>query len=109
VQKYCSITNHMWVGYWLLMNGQFWASLPDAHKKVVSDTFDAQALEQRKANQKLDSSLEAKLKGQGLQFATPDTTPFQKALTQAGFYKTWKEKLGAPLWSALESVTGQLA
>jgi TRAP-type C4-dicarboxylate transport system substrate-binding protein len=103
------MTNHMWVGYWLLMNGQFWASLPDAHKKVVSDTFDAQALEQRKANQKLDSSLEAKLKGQGLQFATPDTTAFQKALTEAGFYKTWKEKLGAPLWSALESVTGQLA
>ncbi|HEX7748207.1 MAG TPA: TRAP transporter substrate-binding protein [Bordetella sp.] len=109
VQKYCSITNHMWVGYWLLMNGQFWASLPEAHKKVVSDTFDAQALQQRKDNQKLDSSLEAKLKGQGLEFATPDTTPFQKALTQSGFYKTWKDKFGAPLWAALESVTGQLA
>ena len=96
-------------GYWLLMNGQFWSSLPEAHKKVVADTFDAQALEQRKANQKLDSSLEATLKKQGLEFASPDTTPFQKALTQSGFYKTWKEKFGAPLWTALESVTGQLA
>lgn len=109
VQKYCSLTNHMWVGYWLLVNGSFWAGLPDEHKKVIADTLDAQALEQRKANQALDSSLEETLKKQGIEFAKPDTTPFQKALTQSGFYKTWKEKFGAPLWTALEAVTGPLA
>ncbi|KIG01898.1 TRAP transporter substrate-binding protein [Caballeronia concitans] len=109
VQKYCSLTNHMWVGYWLLVNGTFWASLPDDHKKVIADTLDAQALEQRKANQALDDSLEETLKKQGIVFAKPDTTAFQKALTQSGFYKTWKEKFGAPLWTALEGVTGPLA
>ncbi|HEY1610424.1 MAG TPA: TRAP transporter substrate-binding protein DctP, partial [Paraburkholderia sp.] len=109
VQKYCSLTNHMWVGYWLLVNGQFWASLPDEHKKIVADALDAQALEQRKANQALDASLEQTLKKQGIQFARPDTSAFQKALTQSGFYKTWKEKFGTPLWTALESVTGPLA
>jgi len=108
VQKYCSLTNHMWVGYWLLVNGQFWASLPDDHKKVIADTLDAQALEQRKANQALDTSLEETLKKQGMNFAKPDTTAFQKALSQFGFYKTWKEKFGTPLWTALESVTGPL-
>lgn len=109
VQKYCSLTNHMWVGYWLLMNGQFWAGLPDAHKKVVSEMLDAQALQQRKDNQKLESSLEATLKKQGLEFAKPDPAAFQKALAQSGFYKTWKGKFGAPLWAALESTTGPLA
>ena len=109
VQKYCSLTKHMWVGYWLLANGPFWASLPAEHKKLVADTLDAQALEQRKANQALDTSLEATLKKQGMQFATPDTTQFQKALTQSGFYKTWEAKFGTPLWTALESVTGKLA
>jgi len=109
VQKYCSLTNHMWVGYWLLVNGPFWASLPDAHKKVIAETLDAQALEQRPANQALDASLETTLKKQGMQFAKPDTTAFQKALTESGFYKTWKQKFGAPLWTALESVTGPLA
>jgi tripartite ATP-independent transporter DctP family solute receptor len=108
VQKYCSLTNHMWVGYWLLVNGQFWASLPDDHKKVIADTLDAQALEQRKANQALDSSLEETLKKQGMKFVKPDTTAFQKALSQSGFYKTWKDKFGTPLWTALESVTGPL-
>jgi tripartite ATP-independent transporter DctP family solute receptor len=109
VQKYCSLTNHMWVGYWLLVNGPFWTGLPEEHRKVIEDTFDAQALEQRAANQKLDASLEEVLKGQGMEFAKPDTAAFQAVLTKAGFYKTWKDKFGAPLWSALESVTGQLA
>jgi tripartite ATP-independent transporter DctP family solute receptor len=109
VQKYCSLTNHMWVGYWLLVNGQFWASLPDEHKKAVADALDGQALEQRKANQALDTALEATLKQQGMVFTTPDTTAFQKALSQSGFYKTWKQKFGMPLWSALESVTGPLS
>ena len=59
--------------------------------------------------QALDTSLEATLKKQGMQFASPDTTAFQKALTQSGFYKTWKGKFGTPLWAALESVTGPLA
>jgi tripartite ATP-independent transporter DctP family solute receptor len=109
VQKYCSLTNHMWVGYWLLVNGTFWTSLPEEHRKIIADTLDAQALEQRAANQKLDASLEEVLKTQGMEFAKPDTTAFQKVLTQSGFYKTWKDKFGAPLWSALESFTGPLA
>ena len=108
VQKYCSLTNHMWVGYWLLMNGPFWAGLPPEHQKIVSDTFDAQALEQRAANQKLDASLEEVLKKQNVEFIEPDIASFRAALTKAGFYKTWQGKFGTPLWSALESATGPL-
>jgi tripartite ATP-independent transporter DctP family solute receptor len=109
VQKYCSLTSHMWVGYWVLVNGAFWAGLPEEHRKIIADTFDAQAVIQRADNQKLDATLEEVLKGQGLQFATPDRAAFQAVLTAAGFYKTWQAKFGAPLWSALESVTGPLA
>ncbi len=109
VQKYCSLTNHMWVGYWLLMNGPFWAGLPPEHQKVVADTFDAQALEQRAANQKLDASLEEVLKKQGMEFESGDGACFRDKLAKSGFYKTWKAKFGAPLWSALESFTGPLA
>lgn len=109
VQKYCSLTNHMWVGYWLLANGTFWNSLPADHRKIIADTFDAQALEQRAANQKLDATLEKTLTGQGMKFTTPDNAAFKEVLTKSGFYKTWQAKFGAPLWSALESVTGPLA
>ena len=109
VQKYCSLTNHMWVGYWLLVNGAFWAGLPPEHQTAVAATFDAQALEQRLANQALDDSLEEVLKKGGMSFASPDRATFQAVLTKAGFYRTWQAKFGAPLWSALEGTTGPLA
>jgi tripartite ATP-independent transporter DctP family solute receptor len=109
VQKFCSLTNHMWVGYWMLVNGPFWAGLPADQRKIIADTFDAQALEERAANQKEDASLEEVLTRQGMQFARPDLAAFQAALTKSGFYKSWQAKFGPPLWEALESVTGPLA
>ncbi|MDQ2764493.1 MAG: TRAP transporter substrate-binding protein [Pseudomonadota bacterium] len=106
VQKYCSLTGHMWVGYWLLANGAFWNGMPANYRKIVEDTFNAQAQQQRAANQKLDSTLEAKLKQQGMEFATPDKALFQAALVKSGFYKTWQSKFTPQLWSALEKATG---
>lgn len=44
-----------------------------------------------------------------MEFTTPDTAAFQAVLTKSGFYKTWEDKFGAPLWSALEATTGKLA
>ena len=82
--------------------------MPADHQKIVADTFDAQALEQRTANQKLDASLEDVLKKQGMEFVKPDRGGVPAALTKSGFYKTWQGKFGAPLWAALEKVTGPL-
>jgi len=109
VQKYIAISDHMWVGYWMLANGSFWNSLPEDHRKIIADAFDAAALEQRAANLKLDGSLEETLKQQGLIFNTPDRAAFQETLTKSGFYQTWQAKFGPALWSALEKFTGPLA
>ncbi len=109
VQKYCSLTNHMWVGYWMIMNGNFWKRLPPNYQKAVSDAFNTEGEAQRIANAQLDNSLEAKLKSQGLTFNTPDIAAFKEKLVKAGYYKEWKGKFGAQLWSALEKYTGQLA
>jgi tripartite ATP-independent transporter DctP family solute receptor len=109
VQKYCSMTGHMWVGYWVLANATFWNSIPANYRKIIEDNFNAAALQQRIDNQKLDGSLEAKLKEQGMTFATPDKSLFQDALAKAGFYKTWKAKFTPELWSALEKATGLTA
>jgi TRAP-type transport system periplasmic protein len=108
VQKYCSLTNHMWVGYWILMNGAVWNGLAAADQKIIEDAFNAQALVQREANQKLDASLEAKLKAEGMEFYQPDLAAFRAALAKSNFYTDWKAKFGPALWSALESATGPL-
>jgi tripartite ATP-independent transporter DctP family solute receptor len=109
VQKYCALTKHMWVGYWLLMNGDFWASLPADYQKIVGDAFDTQALTQRTDSDALNNSLQAKLAGEGLIFNTPDQAPFRAKLVKAGFYDQWQGKFGPALWSALEKYTGSLA
>jgi tripartite ATP-independent transporter DctP family solute receptor len=108
VQKYCSLTDHMWVGYWILVNGPFWNSMPAELRKAVADGFDGQAAAQRAASAALNSSLRAKLEGEGLVFNAPDKAPFREALISSGFYKEWQGKFGPALWSALEQYTGPL-
>jgi tripartite ATP-independent transporter DctP family solute receptor len=108
VQKYCSITNHMWIGYWILVNGAFWNSLPPNYQKIISDAFDEAALAERKATQHLNASLEGKLRQQGMVFAKPDQALFRDALAKSGFYKEWRAKFGPALWAALEKYTGPL-
>ena len=108
VQKYCSLTNHMWVGYWMVANGEFWKSVPAEYQAIIAGAFNKAAVAQRVANAKLNASLQSKLESQGLVFNKPESAPFQEALLRAGYYKQWKEKFGGMLWSALEKYTGPL-
>jgi tripartite ATP-independent transporter DctP family solute receptor len=109
VQKYCALTKHMWVGYWLITNGAFWAALPPDYQKIVGDAFDKQADGQRTDSEKLNDSLQAKLAGEGLLFNAPDLAPFRAKLVSSGFYTQWKATFGPAYWSALEKYTGPLA
>ncbi len=108
VQKYCALTNHMWVGYWLVMNSDYWKSIPADYQKIIGDAFDTQALLQRKDSLALNNSLQAKLAGEGMVFNTPDLAPFRAKLVSSGFYSDWKAKFGPAFWSALEQYTGPL-
>jgi tripartite ATP-independent transporter DctP family solute receptor len=108
VQKYCSLSNHMWVGFWMTVNGAFWNSLPKNYQDVLENAFNKAARAQRTANADLNGSLQAKLESQGLTFNKPDLPPFQQALVKAGYYKEWKSKFSAELWTALEKYTGSL-
>ncbi|MGH7057089.1 MAG: TRAP transporter substrate-binding protein [Acetobacteraceae bacterium] len=109
VQKYCSLTNHMWGGWWMVMNGPFWKRLSADHQKAISTAFDAQALKQRVAVEAFNNSLQGKLTSQGLKFNKPDTAPFRATLAKSGFYGYWRKTFGSELWSALEKYTGSLA
>src|SRR6516225_2616983 len=47
VQKYCSLTNHMWDGFWFLANRRAWESLPDDVRAVVAKHINAAGLKER--------------------------------------------------------------
>ena len=36
VQKYCSLTNHIWDGFWFIANGRAWRRLPADLQKIVA-------------------------------------------------------------------------
>ncbi len=109
VQKYCSMTNHMWDGFWLLGNKRAFAKLPSDLQEIVRTNFNAAALKQREDVHHLNDSLANTLKGKGLQFNTVNAQPFRDKLRNAGFYVQWRSRFGNDGWAALEKYTGKLA
>src|SRR5437588_11195215 len=57
VQKYCSLTNHMWDGFWFLANRRAWAALPDDIKTIVAKNVNAAAVKERADTEKLNASV----------------------------------------------------
>ncbi|RVU14310.1 TRAP transporter substrate-binding protein [Methylobacterium oryzihabitans] len=109
VQKYVSETNHIWDPFWIVANRRALGKLPEALQEIVRRELDRAAMEQREDVVRLTGTLKTQLAGRGLVFETADREAFRKSLTQAGFYRDWKEKFGPEAWKALEAVTGALA
>jgi tripartite ATP-independent transporter DctP family solute receptor len=109
VQKYCSVTNHMWDGYWCLANTRAFEGMPKDLQEIVARNINQAALDQRKENLRLNESLQSELEKKGLIFNEPDPASFRAALAKAGFYTEWREKFGTEPWKLLEKYTGELA
>ncbi|MBV9782652.1 MAG: TRAP transporter substrate-binding protein [Acidisphaera sp.] len=109
VQKYCSLTSHMWDGFWVLANKRAWERLPKDVQDVVSKNIEQAAQEQRADIRKLNEGLQSELEKLGMTFNTPDTEPFRAKLRSAGFYAKWRDTFGPECWGLLEKYTGKLA
>lgn len=109
VQKYCSMTSHMWDGFWLLSNKRSFESLPASAQAIVARELNASALNERADLAKLNGSVEADLKSKGLEFVDADKPAFRAALKSAGFYADWKKKYGDEAWGLLEASVGTLS
>lgn len=109
VQKYCSLTNHVWDGHWIVANPAAYAALPADMRKVLDDEMSRAALLERADIEKMNHELQAQLSGQGLKFNTPDHAAIQAALVKSGFYADWKAQFGPKAWGALETAVGKLS
>jgi tripartite ATP-independent transporter DctP family solute receptor len=109
VQKYCSLTNHMWDGFWFLANQRAWEALPDDVRAIVGKNINAAALKERDDVAKLNASLQQDLTSKGMAFNRPEPAPFRDKLRSAGFYTEWKGKYGDEAWGLLEQSVGKLA
>ncbi|MDM8357986.1 TRAP transporter substrate-binding protein [Pandoraea communis] len=109
VQKYVSMTNHMWDGFWFLANKQKWDKLPKDLQAIVTANVNASAMAQRDDVRKLNDGVMAELKQKGLVFNAPNNEQFREKLRAAGFYAEWHKKFGDEAWATLEKYTGKLA
>ena len=109
VQKYCSITNHMWDGFWFLGNKKSFEKLPKDLQDIVTKAINEAGLNQRGDVKKLNDSLVGEMQGKGMAFNDIDADSFRAKLRSAGFYAEWKKKFGDEAWAVLEKYTGKLA
>lgn len=108
VQKYCSMTSHMWDGFWVLANTRAMGRLPAELQDVVARNIDAAGLDQRADVRKLNDGIRAEIEKAGMQFNEPDPEPFRARLRQAEFYQKWQAAFGPECWGLLEKYTGAL-
>ena len=106
VQKYCSLTGHMWDGFWLLANRRALEALPKDVQAIVTKHINAAAVAERADVEALNSSMKGNLEKAGMVFNAVDTAPFRAKLSSAGFYKSWHAKYGDEAWAVLEKAAG---
>lgn len=106
VQKYVSLTSHMWSGYNLLANLAAWRRLGPDLQAVVQRNAEKYVKLQRADNVTLNAQLQSALEKRGMTFNVADTAGFRAPL--ADFYKRWKERLGTKAWAMLEAHVGKL-
>lgn len=109
VQKYCSMTNHIWVGLHVSFNPAAWKRLPPDLQELAHKHFSAAAIAERADWQVMDKTEIEKMTKAGLTFINPDTKPFREALGKSGFYPDVKKQMGDEAWALLEKYAGALA
>ena len=108
VQKYCSLTNHAWDGFWFVANGRVWKTIPADVQQIMQTHMNAAAKRQRDDIVKANADLRKSLEGKGLAFNKVDPAPFQAALKSSGFYKQAQQQFGPEAWALLTKYTGPI-
>ena len=109
VQKYCSLTNHMWDGFWFLANKKAWDKLPADLQAIVARNINAAGMKERTDVAELNAGLQKDLAAKGMTFNATNADAFRAQLRKAGFYAEWKGKFGEEGWAILERSVGKLA
>ncbi len=109
VQKSCSLTGHVWDGYWVLGNKRSIRRLPAELQQVIQRELDKAATEQRADVARLNAMLTTDLKAKGIKMLDVPQDDFRKKLASTRFYSEWQAKYGPTAWGLLEKVSGKLA
>jgi tripartite ATP-independent transporter DctP family solute receptor len=108
VQKYCSLTNHVWAGFHTSFNVAAWKKLPPDLQETVHSIFSVEALAERRDFVTMTGTEQQNLTSKGLSFNKPDIKPFRVELAKSGFYADIRKTAGDEGWALLEKYVGEL-
>jgi tripartite ATP-independent transporter DctP family solute receptor len=108
VQKYCSMTNHAWDGFWLLSSTRVWKTIPQDIQQVMQKHFNAAAKKQRDDIVQANAQYQKTLDSKGLAFNATQAEAFQAALARTSFYKDAKAKFGDEAWALLQKYAANI-
>jgi TRAP-type transport system periplasmic protein len=108
VQRYCSLTNHAWDGFWLLSSARIWKTIPQDAQQVMQKYFNAAARKQRNNIVQANAEYQKILESKGLTFNSTQAEVFQTALAKTSFYKDAKAKFGDEAWTLLQRYAGSI-
>jgi tripartite ATP-independent transporter DctP family solute receptor len=108
VQKFCSLTNHAWDGFWLLSSARIWKTIPQDARQIMQKHFNAAAHTQRDDIVQANAEYQKTLESKGLTFNTTQADTFQSALAKTSFFKDAKAKFGDEAWTLLQKYAGNI-
>jgi len=108
VQKFCSMSNHVWDAYWILGNRRAIERLPKDIQEIVRRELDKAATDERADIASLSISARNDLAAKGVQIIEPDKNSFKDALAKGTFYKDLRSKFGEDAWKLLQNSVGSL-
>lgn len=108
VQKYVSITHHMWDGLWQVVNAKRWSSIPAEMQVVIRKHLDQSALDQRRDTIEQNIAIARDLPSHGIKVVPVDAEPFRAKLRASGYFPEWREKFGPEAWALLQKYSEPL-
>jgi len=108
VQKYCSLTNHAWDGFWFVASGRVWKGVPADVQQVIARHINAAARKQRDDIARANIDLQKTLESKGLAFNKVDNAAFREALARSGFYAQARERFDKEAWALLTQYAGNI-
>ena len=106
VQKYISLTNHMWSGFNLIANLKMWQGLPADVQRIIERNAEKYVKLQRDDTDKMNHDLAPRLTQRGMMINQPDAASFRARL--GDYYARWKNIIGSKTWALLEGHVGKL-
>lgn len=106
VQKYISLTNHMWSGFNLIANLKTWQGLPADVQRIIERNAEKYVKLQREDTDKMNHDLAPRLTQRGMMINQPEAASFRAKL--GDYYARWKNIIGSKTWALLESHVGKL-